>query len=132
VKSLAGQTAKATDEIAQQVAGIQSSTKGAVGAIREIAGTLNDIDRVTAAIAEAVEQQGAATREITQNAQGAAGSTATVSANVGEVASAIRQTTHSADAVLAASNQLAGEARHLSVEVTRFLATLAEDGWRAA
>jgi methyl-accepting chemotaxis protein len=132
VKSLAGQTAKATDEIAQQVAGIQSSTKGAVGAIREIAGTLNEIDRVTAAIAEAVEQQGAATREITQNAQGAAGSTATVSANVGEVASAICQTTHSADAVLAASNQLAGEARHLSVEVTRFLATLAEEGRRVA
>jgi methyl-accepting chemotaxis protein len=132
VKNLAGQTARATDEIAQQVAGIQTSTKGAVGAIREIAGTLNEIDRVTQAIAEAVEQQGSATREITQNAHGAADSTATVSANVGEVASAIRETTRSADAVLAASNQLASEASHLSAEVTRFLGALAEGGRKVA
>ncbi|BBF93747.1 methyl-accepting chemotaxis protein [Blastochloris tepida] len=132
VKNLAGQTAKATDEIAQQVAGIQTSTKGAVGTIREIAVTLQEIDRTTAAIAGAVEQQGAATREITQNVQTAARGTETVSDNVGDVASAIHETTRSADAVLASADELAREAAHLSAEVTRFLSALAEDGRRAA
>ncbi|NJL09126.1 MAG: hypothetical protein HC900_13500 [Methylacidiphilales bacterium] len=132
VKNLAGQTAKATDEIAQQVAGIQTSTKGAVGTIREIAVTLQEIDRTTAAIAGAVEQQGAATREITQNVQTAARGTETVSDNVGEVSSAIHETTRSADAVLTSADELAREAAHLSAEVTRFLSALAEDGRRAA
>src|SRR4029077_17096060 len=63
VKDLASQTAKATEEIPQQVAGIQNSTKSAVGAVKEIATAMRQIDEVTTAIASAVEQQGAATQE---------------------------------------------------------------------
>ncbi len=72
VKSLADQTAKATDQIAQQVNGIQSSTRNAVAAIREVATAMHDITEVTIAIATAVEEQGAATSEISRSAQAAA------------------------------------------------------------
>ena len=73
VKSLANQTAKATDEIRQQIAGMQTVTNSAVGAIRNISTTISEINEVTSAIAAAVEEQGAATREIARNIQHAAG-----------------------------------------------------------
>ena len=76
VKSLANQTAKATDEIRQQIANMQPVTTSAVGAIRNIGQTIGEINEVTTAIAAAVEQQGAATREIARNIQHAAGGTA--------------------------------------------------------
>jgi methyl-accepting chemotaxis protein len=72
VKSLAEQTAKATQEIAQHVSGIQRSTGNAVASVKEVGVAMRQIDEVTAAIASAVEQQGAATREISQNVQMAA------------------------------------------------------------
>jgi uncharacterized protein YoxC len=72
VKSLAGQTAKATDEIAAQVTQIQGSTKQAVEAIQEIAGTIGQMNSISSTIAAAVEEQGATTREIARNVQQAA------------------------------------------------------------
>ena len=75
VKSLANQTAKATDEIRSQIANMQSVTTSAVGAIRNIGNTIGEINEVTTAIAAAVEEQGAATREIARNIQHAAGGT---------------------------------------------------------
>ena len=72
VKSLAGQTAKATEEIAPHVAGIQTSTKTAVEAMRHVAASITEIEQVTTAIASAVEEQGAATQEISRNANLAA------------------------------------------------------------
>ncbi len=75
VKSLANQTAKATDEIRSQIASMQQVTTSAVGAIRNISSTIGEINDVTTAIAAAVEEQGAATREIARNIQHAAGGT---------------------------------------------------------
>src|SRR5512140_2982957 len=72
VKSLAGQTAKATSEIGQNVGLIQSSTRTAVDSVREIGHAVRDINEVTSNIASAVGQQDAATREISSNAQSAA------------------------------------------------------------
>ena len=82
VKSLASQTAKATDEIRPQIASMQTVTTSAVGAIRNIGQTIGEINDVTTAIAAAVEQQGAATREIARNIQHAAGGTSEVSSNI--------------------------------------------------
>ena len=132
VKSLAGQTAKATEEIAQQVTGIQNSTRQTVAAVREIATTLRDVDGAISAIAGAVEEQGAATQEITQNAQTAARGTETVAANVGAVSQAVTETSRSAEAVLGASEETAREAAELAAEVTRFLAAIAHDDRAAA
>ncbi|WP_425529916.1 hypothetical protein, partial [Stenotrophomonas maltophilia] len=67
VKSLATQTARATDDIATQIAGIQTSTGSAVEAIRTITGTMTEITSVTATVAAAIEEQGAATAEIARN-----------------------------------------------------------------
>jgi methyl-accepting chemotaxis protein len=82
VKSLATQTAKATEEIAAQIGGIQSSTHEAVAAIKEIGGVIQHVNEISAAIATAVEQQGSATQEIARNAQQAAKGTTDVSANI--------------------------------------------------
>ena len=88
VKSLANQTAKATDEIRQQIVSMQTVTTSAVGAIRNIGSTIGEINEVTTAIAAAVEEQGAATREIARNIQHAAGGTSEVSSNIVGVSSA--------------------------------------------
>ena len=91
VKSLANQTAKATDEIRQQIVSMQTVTTTAVVAIRNISGTISEINDVTTAIAAAVEEQGAATREIARNIQHAAGGTSEVSSNIVGVSSASTQ-----------------------------------------
>jgi methyl-accepting chemotaxis protein len=78
VKALAGQTAKATDEIGTQIAGMQTATQESVTAIKEIGGTIGKISEIAATIAAAVEEQGAATREIARNIQQAAHGTAQV------------------------------------------------------
>ena len=88
VKSLATQTAKATDEIRQQIVSMQTVTTTAVTAIRSIGNTIGEINDVTTAIAAAVEEQGAATREIARNIQHAAGGTSEVSSNIVGVSSA--------------------------------------------
>src|SRR5205085_9744880 len=82
VKSLAEQTAKATDEIRSQIVTMKNVATSAVGAIRHIGQTIGEINEVTTAIAAAVEQQGAATREIARNIQHAASGTSEVSSNI--------------------------------------------------
>jgi methyl-accepting chemotaxis protein len=124
VKALAGQTAKATDEIAQQVSGIQSSTVAAVASMREIADTMQEVDQVTSAIANSVEQQGIATREISQSAQAAAGGTDVLAANVAGVSAVISETTGTATAVRDTSEELSRQANSLSEEVERFMYAL--------
>ena len=79
VKALAEQTAKATGEIGQQIAGIQAATQESVGAIREISGTIEKLSEISSTIAAAVEEQGAATQEISRNVQQAAQGTQQVS-----------------------------------------------------
>jgi methyl-accepting chemotaxis protein len=124
VKSLAAQTAKATEEISQQITSIQSTTNGAVGSIREVAKAMNDIQAIAGNIASAVEEQSAATREITTSAQSAAQGTTALAHSVAGVSGAIETTSGSASAVLSSSRQLQGEAARLSEHVERFLNAL--------
>jgi methyl-accepting chemotaxis protein len=120
VKNLASQTAKATEEIAQQVQGIQVSTRNAVDAVKEIAVAMRSIDEVTGAIAGSVEQQGLATREISQNVQKAARGTQTLSSNLTNVSGAIGEAHRSADQVLNASATVSNAAETLAEEVRLF------------
>ncbi|MEI8147362.1 MAG: methyl-accepting chemotaxis protein, partial [Alphaproteobacteria bacterium] len=121
VKNLASQTARATEEIAGQVSGIQSSTAGAVDAIKAIAGTMSEINGVTAAIAAAVEEQGAATAEISRNVQMAAVGTEQLAHNVVGVTGSITETSQQSGFVLTASNDLAEASERLSKSVDHFL-----------
>ena len=124
VKSLAEQTAKATQEIAQHIAGIQSSTGNAVASVKEVAVAKRQIDEVTTAIASAVEQQGAATHEISQNVQMAAAGTQTLASSISTVNAAIGETSRSADHVLDASGKVSGAAERLAAEVQAFFVRL--------
>ena len=121
VKSLANQTAKATDEIRSQIASMQQVTTSAVGAIRSISQTISEIDEVTTAIAAAVEEQGAATREIARNIQHAAGGTSEVSSNIVGVSTASAEAGAAAGEVLNASDALRREADVLRSEIDAFL-----------
>ena len=124
VKSLANQTAKATDEIRSQIANMQQVTSSAVGAIRSITNTISEINDVTTAIAAAVEQQGAATREIARNIQHAAGGTSEVSSNIVGVSTASVQAGSAAGEVLRASDALRREADVLRAEIDAFLSNI--------
>jgi methyl-accepting chemotaxis protein len=132
VKALAGQTAKATSEIADQVAAIQSSTRGAVEAVREIGSSMRGINEVTSAIASAVEQQGMATKEISENAQMAAQVNETLATNIASVNKAIAQTKDSSGTVLSASEHLAAEADRLARAVAKFFEDLRAGAKREA
>jgi len=124
VKALAGQTAKATEEISAQVAGMQSATQDAVGAIKEIGGTIGRISEIAAAIAAAVEQQGAATQEISRNVQQAAQGTAQVAANITDVNRGASETGSASSQVLSSAQSLSNESNHLKLEVDKFLNTV--------
>ncbi len=127
VKALAEQTAKATSEIGQNVGLIQSSTRSAVDAVREIGGAVSDINDVTSNIASAVGQQDAATREISSNAQSAAQGNETLVANIGSLTQAIGETNKAATSVLTASSDLTATAETLSREVDKFFHNLQVD-----
>jgi methyl-accepting chemotaxis protein len=124
VKSLANQTAQATDEIRSQIASMQQVTTSAVGAIRNISQTIGEINEVTTAIAAAVEQQGAATREIARNIQHAAGGTSEVSSNIVGVSTASAEAGAAASEVLTASGALRREADVLRAEIDAFLSNI--------
>ena len=124
VKSLADQTAKATDEIRTQIVAMQQVTSTAVGAIRNIGQTITEINEVSTAIATAVEQQGAATREIARNIQHAAGGTSEVSSNIVGVSDASSQAGVAATDVLGASGELRREADILRDEIDEFLTSI--------
>ena len=124
VKSLANQTAKATEEIRAQIASMQQVTTSAVGAIRNIGQTIGEINEVTTAIAAAVKQQGAATREIARNIQHAAGGTSEVSSNIVGVSTASAEAGAAAGEVLTASGALRREADVLRSEIDAFLSNI--------
>jgi methyl-accepting chemotaxis protein len=124
VKALAGQTAKATEEIGQNVGLIQSSTRNAVDAVREIGTAVREINNITSAIAGAVGQQDSATREISANAQSAAQGNETLVNNIVSLRDAIGETNTAASSVLSASNELNAMAETLSREVEKFFANL--------
>jgi methyl-accepting chemotaxis protein len=127
VKALAGQTAKATAEIGQNVSTIQESTRTSVEAVREIGNAVREINAVTSNIAGAVGQQDAATREISVNAQMAAQGNGTLVVNIGSLRDAMSQTSTAAESVLAVSSELTATAATLSREVEKFFGTLRAD-----
>jgi methyl-accepting chemotaxis protein len=122
VKSLASQTARATEEIAGQITEIQKSTHEAVTAIQTIGGIIGEISEIATIIAAAIEEQGAATQEIARNVQEAASGTQDVTANITGVKNTATQTGEAATRVLGAAGQLAREADQLTSEVNHFLA----------
>jgi len=121
VKSLANQTAKATEEIEAQVASMRQVTGEAVGSIGNISGTIGDINQIASTIAAAVEEQGASTQEIARNVQQAAAGTDEVSANIGEVMQAAANTGVAANEVLGAVRALTEQATILREQVNEFL-----------
>ncbi|EWY40002.1 methyl-accepting chemotaxis protein [Skermanella stibiiresistens SB22] len=121
VKSLANQTARATEDITTQVVAMREATGGAVGAIQGISRTISSIHEIATSIAGAVEEQNAATHEIARNVQQAAQGTQEVSANLTEVSQAASQTGTAAAQVLGAAKELSGQANTLRDEIERFL-----------
>jgi methyl-accepting chemotaxis protein len=121
VKNLANQTAKATEEIGNQIAGIQGSTKDAVGAIQAIGKVIGEINQISSAIAAAVEEQGAATKEIARNVEQASVGTKEVSSNIAGVTQAAGETGSAANQVLEASRELAQQADSLKTLIQKFL-----------
>ncbi len=125
VKSLAVQTAKATEDIAGQIAAVQLSTTAAVEAIRRISERMEAINSYTSAVAASVEQQNAATGEISSNVAGTAAGTKVIVSVLGQVAGAATETKASAQTVLTASEAVAKGAEKLRAEVETFLRTVA-------
>jgi methyl-accepting chemotaxis protein len=121
VKTLASQTAKATDEISSQINAIQSATDEAVTAIRSIAATIADINAIAMTIASAVGEQAAATEEISRNVQEAARGTSDIGQEIVGVTDAARQTGDTAGSVLAAANDLSLRCEDLRTQVDQFL-----------
>jgi len=121
VKNLANQTARATEEIGQQISGVQDATRQAVEAIRNIGGTVGRINEINGSIASAVEEQGAATQEIARNVEQAAAGTQEASSSVSGVKRAADDAGHAANQVLTASGELSTLAEKLRGEVGRFL-----------
>ena len=121
VKTLAEQTAKATGEISQQIADIQSATEDSVTAIKEIGATIGRISEISSVIAAAVEEQGAATQEISRNVQRAADGTSQVAASISDVQRGASETGGASSQVLSAAQSLSNESNRLKREVAKFM-----------
>ena len=124
VKSLANQTARATEEISGQIQAIQKETQGAVGAIRGIADTVQQVNQIATSIASAVEEQTAATGEISRNVQQAAQGTAEVSRAIMGVNDASQDAGRAASEVLQAAGSLGTQAEGLRESVNAFVARI--------
>jgi methyl-accepting chemotaxis protein len=124
VKSLANQTAKATEEISAQISAVQNVTKDAVDAIQRIGGTIGEVSTIATSIASAVEEQGAATQEITRNTQEAARRTKDVSDNIVGVTQGAEATGTAAQQVKASAEALGAQAERLGIQVNDFLAKI--------
>ncbi len=121
VKSLANQTAKATDEIGNQIATLQGATGDAVGAIEDIGTMIGEISETSITIASAVEQQRAATGEISRNVQEAATGTQEVSSTISTVHEAAQNTGAAAGDMKSAAGELSQQSEELRNEVETFL-----------
>ena len=121
VKSLAGQTAKATTEISEQIAAIQAASDETVTAIQNVVNVIAEIDQIGIAIASAIEEQGSATKEISRSVQEAARGTQEVNSNISGVQKAADDTGSAANQVLGAAEQLSSQSKDLAGQVNRFL-----------
>ena len=124
VKNLATQTARATDDISSQIAGIQGATQEAVDAIRSIGETINRMNEIASTIASAVEEQGAATQEIARNVEHAYNGTSRVSESIHEVSSAAEHTGVAATDIRSSAHDLTEQSGRLAREVEKFLAAI--------
>jgi methyl-accepting chemotaxis protein len=125
VKSLAVQTAKATEEITREIQSVQTSTTSAVAAIRDITQRMQDINHYTSAVAGSVEQQEAATGEISRNVTSAAAGAKAIVSALDDVAGGVTQTRSSAQTVLTATEEVERATDRLRAEVEEFLSTVA-------
>jgi methyl-accepting chemotaxis protein len=121
VKSLASQTAKATEDISEQIADIQKVAGEAIDAIQRIGGIIGEVNEVATAIAAAVQQQGAATQEITRSTQVASQGTRNVSENITGVKADADAAASAAEDVKRASEKLETQSQHLGSQVSQFL-----------
>ena len=117
VKTLAGQTAKATEEISSQIANMQLVTQESVDAIKAIGQTIERISDIAGSISAAVEQQRAATQNITESVRSAASGTAEVVSNIRNAARGADETGESSDAMFASAQELSSESLRLKAEV---------------
>ncbi|MCD0420549.1 methyl-accepting chemotaxis protein [Rubrivivax sp. JA1024] len=124
VKSLATQTAKATDEISSQVSEMQEATRDSVTSIQRIGSTIAEISTISASIAGAVTQQDAATREIASSVQGVAQGTQRVAGNIAEVNRGAAETGAASAQVLQSARSLSSESARLRTELDRFMANI--------
>ena len=125
VKALASQTAKATDEIGVQIAGMQTATQEAVGSIKMISSTIGKISEISSAISSAIAQQGAATTEISGNIQRTAAGTTQVAGTIAEVSNGANQTGAASTQLLASARQLSDSTASLQAEIDGFLKSIA-------
>ena len=124
VKSLASQTAKATDEISTHILGMQGATQESVAAIKEIGDTIGQISSIASTIASAVEQQSSATLEIARNVQNVAQGSHEVAANITQVNRGATETGSASGAVLNSAKTLSVESTRLREELDRFMANI--------
>jgi len=124
VKSLASQTAKATDEISSHISGMQDATQESVAAIKEIGGTIAEISNIASSIASAVEQQSSATQEIARSVQTVAQGTQEAAANIMQVNRGATETGAASEEVLNSAKYLSTESTRLREELDRFMANI--------
>jgi methyl-accepting chemotaxis protein len=124
VKSLASQTAKATDEISSHILGMQGATQESVAAIKEIGGTIGRISTIASTIASAVEQQSSATQEIARSVQTVAQGTHEAAANIMQVNRGATETGSASEEVLNSAKTLSTESTRLREELDRFMANI--------
>ena len=121
VKNLASQTAKATEEISEQIAAIQESTQSTVSAIGRISTTIDTIDETSVAISAAVEEQAATTSEISRSVTEAATGSASVSQAMGDVAQAARRSVESGDSMMTSASTVDEECERVARAVAEFI-----------
>ena len=121
VKALASQTAKATEEISTQVAGMQAATKSSVKIVGDIRATIDLISEISAAIAASVEEQSGSTQEIARNIQLAARRSSAVAGNLGDVSRGADETGMASARLLKSAHSLSDESSRLKREVEKFL-----------
>lgn len=124
VKSLASQTAKATEQISDQIGHVQSVVGQAVTAIEQVSASIDDVNSVSASISAAVEEQNAATAEISRNTEQTANSTGSVSETITEVLTGAQETSGAAGAVVGAAEELGRQAEQLRGDASAFLAQI--------
>ena len=125
VKALAAQTAKATDEIGTQIAGMQAATQEAVSSIKLIGTTIDQISAITTAITASIDEQGKATREIAQNIQRAASGTSEVADTIAQVSKSSIETGAVSGHLLTSAKSLFDDTAKLESDIDGFLSSIA-------